>query len=279
MSIRSRDIRIVRKDKLHKTRSTRNLVDGGGGGGCPTISLGDFVGEQPYIDGSVDANGAYITGGEGPYTMTLESGSLPGGVTGLMSVETEPGIWAWLFEGTFYTDLEICTFTIGGTDANGCPITPREYTIQVRARFTNAAPGSWGPGGTGQAPITCSGLPVLLGTGIAIHSISINNASGTDLSDISIVALDPSTDQAITLIGVAAISGTQITEAVFNETSIINISSSSQPYTGEWNDSEFSSGFSEFDGYDPNGTWSFDAMSQLSSEGELTTVTIIFKPI
>jgi hypothetical protein len=254
------------------------------GGGCPTITLGDFVGEQPYIDGSVDANGAYITEGEGPYTITLESGSLPGGVTGLMSVETEPGVWVWLFEGTFYTDLVIYTFTIGGTDANGCVITPREYTVEVRARFEGTVIPYAGSSSSQILWNNITGLPTSLGTGVEIHSIEFNahvdgpytladvGCDFADLNDTAFLILFSSLSNIL--------SGQDLTNTVLSPDGVGLISSGTPPYSATFSDSQVSGSFADFNGLNPNDGF----YSNLSNEpGDVTggfiSATIIFKPI
>jgi hypothetical protein len=208
--------------------------------------------------------------------MTLESGSLPGGVTGLMSVETEPGIWAWLFEGTFYDEFGIFTFTVAGTDANGCVITPKEYTVEVWARFEDATANPL----FGVMTFAVSGLPATIGTGVRVERIEYsatvvdNSAVGLYLDDTGIPG-----NQNLLINGMT-LSGSDFTDTVFERGSVVSITSASAPYTGTFSpSSETPSGFDAFNGSDTNGNWSLYFSLFSPTDGEWIYARIIFRPI
>jgi hypothetical protein len=243
------------------------------GGGCPTISLGDFVGEQPYIDGSVDANGAYITGGEGPYTMTLLEGVLPGGVTGLMSVETEPGVWVWLFEGTFYDEFGIFTFMVGGTDANGCVITPREYTVEVWL-VSEQANIPVDPSGEGFASFSISGLPSVYGTGVILDRIEFSTTG----SEVDLYHQLQGPEDGYLINSTAELSGLECSPTIRDDAATL-ITAGSPPYSGTFRGTNGVGFATAFGGQDPNTTWSLYVANASVTPALIVYARIYFKPI
>lgn len=116
-----------------------------GGGGCPTITLGDFSGDQPVVGNDPDFAGGQVTGGSGPMTFNV-TGTLPTGTS--LEYYTESGLNFWILTGT-YSAAGSFTFTVSGTDNNGCSITPKEYTIGVCPVITLGD--NWTNGMVGQA--------------------------------------------------------------------------------------------------------------------------------
>jgi hypothetical protein len=95
--------------------------DGSNGGDCPTITLGDLT--EPYaLVGEAFSDTVAPSGGSSPYNLSITVGSLPNG----LSLNTSTGA----ITGT-PTTFESQTFTIGGNDADGCSVTPKEFTIDV----------------------------------------------------------------------------------------------------------------------------------------------------
>lgn len=350
----ARACRILRKDKLLKTRDRRSNVNGNSPP-CPTITLGPLSNptiNDPYSD-SVSPSG-----GASPYNLSVTIGALPtglslnfatGAVTGTASIH------------------ETQSFTIGGTDANGCPVTPRTYTlavqcntialsdlaqtqffagdtidevitvnpdslsgytfsivsgslpenvelylgvsgtceilntshttlvfgkstftiratdndtgcygektynIEVWAKFTKNTPVNITVISHMDIPVTISGT---IGVDVLLESTEINITRAIlDTLVVPYTLEDPAGFNAINCISQGTITGADLTNTVFSEDGVDNISTGTAPYTGTW----FAGLNGLLDGSSVNGTWKADVAGTI--QGTIDSITLTFKPI
>lgn len=260
---RVRNIRIVRSDKLHKVRNGGALVDSGSA--CPSITLGDLVDSGPFLAGE-DASdvAALITGGTGPYTPTLISGSLPAGTT-LSSVLVGSDYY-WILNGTLSFGLS--NLMIGGTDANGCPITSKAYSVKVDGQFTGLGSGVTP---TDDTLITVSGLPATYGTGVRLKTAEIFYLLTASPDGPGPILDNPTVEGEAILYGSNPVG--DIVNAVIYDISAPYpaFGTGSSPYTGNWKSG--ASSFSEFNGFPVNGDWKMNGFN-----GD-TFIVLTFEPI
>lgn len=233
------------------------------GAACPSITLGSIMGVQKYV-GDQFGNGAIVTGGTAPYTFSVTSGALPDGAV-LNQLEVSPGVFAWYLTGTA-TTFGSFTFSIGGTDANGCAITPRSYTIEVWQEFTvNAGAVVL----SDETLIPVSGLPAVYGTGVALSHITLNVTSG---GINQAPTLDSPLYSGEASIAGGLLDGDIVDAVIYNSgTGFSLMSSGTTPFTGNWSSSQNYN--TEFSGNDTNGDWIIYGL-----EGNLI-VKLTFKPI
>lgn len=250
------------------------------GAACPSITLLDLVwtgnayatvGTSNTIN--IGANFTEsATGGLAPYTLSVVSGSLPTG----MVLQYNVAKLVWRINGT-PTTFGSYTFTIGGTDANECAITPRSYTILVGEQFTENTPVPIPAFDTAVMSITVSGMPSVLGTGVQIFACAVN-ATIADLTDSAgnLLATDSATSNAF----FNALTGANLSNTIFNTSSVTNITTASAPYTGNWSDKQIDVGMiAAFVGLNTNGTYQFNFNNQTAETGTIDSVTITFLPI
>ena len=239
---------------------------------CAPITLGDFVGDQPIIGAAVTNHGAFITGGVGPFTLNT-TGTLPPGATGVEAIEASPGVWAWQFTGTTFTTFGTSTFIISGADANGCAVTPKEYTVRVGKQFVM----SGFPTIPSGVPAIIATIPVdiigTIGTDVNVYVSSIT-ALVTDSHNLTFGLHAPNGESA-SFFGAGDTSGEDVIGAnFFNDVAYPSVSTGTAPYTGDW--------FAEYGnifGSESNGDWFIMAGIQTDPEGTLVSFTFTLIPI
>lgn len=279
MTWNSRSVRIKRVDKLLKTRHRRAIV--GGGGACPAITLGDLdwrFADTPYF--ILDSGDQYaaipITGGVAPYSLSVSGGALPTGTT--LTLDGSD----WLIDGT-PTEFGSFTFTIGGTDANGCAITPREYTVEVWAQFQII--NQLFDNGTNFYIIPVTGINTTYGS---TNLVSLEfNITLADVSQVTTIGLlNPDSSIALLLSPTVPLAGSNLTGAAFYNHNITDypfITTGTAPYTGNWKDYDETSGISDsydlnYDGQNNIGDWTI-VIANSGPAGTLESAILTFKPI
>lgn len=257
----------------------------GGEAACPTITLGDL----DYISGGTDGHitvGSFCVVGLGaigsgsisagviPASLSVTSGTIPPGCT-LNHFAPIPAVDFWRISG-IPTTFGSYTFTIGGTDANGCAITPRSYNIKVGEVFTNNTPEPI-VGLSTQLIIPVSGMPNLLGTNVIIKSV-IWNATSSINDGISLYMDNGSIS--LSFNNYYTLSGSDFTDTIFDTSSVDNITDASAPYTGSFSPSQIeAAGFGKFDGTDPNTSFNFTLSDDAESTmGSFDSISILFLP-
>ena len=263
---------------------------------CPSITLLDLDWSSslnPYfIVGVYDSVslGAFFTesisAGTPPASLSITSGSIPAGTT--FSYRANRQVW-WIEgtpdPGTFGS----YTFTIGGTDANGCAITPRSYTIEVWL-MKEVTPGVIAGGGVTSFTVTVSGIAGVFGTAATLAKIDFD-ITYVDIADIGCYIDSPDTSPTGCLFPQSwdsegmNITGTPITGCIINNSSLgtfPNTATGSAPYTGNWNDlvqGETTPYYdTNFTGDTMNGTWAA-RFETIGVDGAVNYIKFYFKPL
>lgn len=275
-----RSVRIIRGDKRYKSRNTPTGL--GFAGNCPSITLSERWGNGSV--GDVFLNGVCdVFGGVGPHQIVVESGAIPDGLTiDTETYEENPGDWVFELYG-FPTTAGSYTFTVGGEDANGCPITPKEFTIQIVAQFTLT--NQTIVVGANNFLIPVSGLQSPGYTAGQLVSVEYN-ITGT-VEDLEVYFFTPdgmytTYSQFAAPYGGAAITGASLVGTVFYNSGITvypSIEGSSAPYTGTWLDDYGGGSFdAQLAGYADvmNGNWTLFIFNNGVGSYTLNSVTLTF---
>ena len=292
------DIEAINNDAIKaaieaNTTQTKLLITGRGiksigtQGDCPTITLGDlnYQGQAIPLVGTFLAGGALITGGSPGYTLDSVAGSVPG-LT--FAVAEFGGDWYFGLQGT-PTDFGSYSITPVITDANGCAITPREYTIDVWVS-KSVTPGTITADDITEFPVTVSEISGVYGTTAKLAKIEFN-LDYSDLGSIGCFIYSPSTSPGSSLFSSGwdsqgmVMTGADLTGCFINNSSLgtyANTSTGSAPYTGNWNDETLlpSNYFDDnFTGDAMNGTWTVHFETTGGITGTVNSITLYFKPL
>jgi len=252
----------------------------GGGSVCPTITLGDLN----WSESTNAPNEYFLTGGDPEYVncydivgglapYNISSDDLPAGIT--IDYVTDTKI-RFIGDGvTFGTK----TFNLYGTDANGCAITPKEYTIEVRQQDVYTGPSDIDPGlNTYIIPVSGLNNPTITSQLVSVlttlthpateelygYIVNPDNAGTSDLFILNTIGAD--FDQMV----------------IYNSAIQANpdLDTGSAPYTGNWSDAPggLFNGNACAAGINPNGDWEYNILNSGATTGTLTTVTLLFKP-
>lgn len=237
------------------------------GGGCPTITLGDL---SNGLKDTVYSDSVAPSGGQSPYNLSVTIGTLPTG----LSLNSATGA----ITGT-PTVFESQTFTIGGTEANGCAITPKEYTVQVWKEFIYTGPTVINDGSANYFLIPVSGIDTPY-AGNELVSVEVD-FTYTDLAETQLLVANP--DNYNAGLYSATLSGTALTNAIFYNNDLEDnppISGGSNPYTGTWSPESRFEGV--FTGMTTTGNWAIvinTTNTGGSSSGTFNSAKLIFKPV
>jgi len=258
---------------------------------CPSITLGPLswgLGNQYFLVGQLGASvDALISNGTAPFTPSVTAGSLPTGMS--VSVVSFFGNNYIRISGS-PTTFDSYTFTIGGTDANGCAITPKVYTIEVWVQ-KSVTPGAIAADDITEFPVTVSEISGVYGTTAKLAKIDFD----IDFADldgyIGCYIYSPDTSPADCLFPQAwdsvgmAMTGADLTGCVINNNSLgtfPNTVTGTAPYTGNWND--LNGGLidpyfdTNFTGDTMNGTWRVH-FETVTYAGSVTSIKLYFKPL
>jgi hypothetical protein len=248
----------------------QRFQDFDGGSSCPTITLYDLDwNTQPEymvvgIDRLVKIGANFsesATGGTAPYTLSVTSGSLPTGT----ALAYNPAKNVWGISG-ITTTFGSYTFTIGGTDANGCPITPKVYTLYIGKLFGGTT-GAIGPSTIDSYTFTVSGIAGVYGTNAKIGYLNLNSVTFSDLTELGVFVDGPGGGSSDYLLAQGfggmgfSMDGANLASCqIMNNTlgTYATPALGGAPYTGQWSDitPEYPAGyFSYFTGQTMNGTW------------------------
>jgi hypothetical protein len=263
------------------------------GSPCPSITLLDLtyqVGTNLVVgvgqDITIGANFSNsISGGVAPASLSVTSGSLPGGCT--FNYNASKTVWRIQYNGS--ATFGSYTFELGGTDANGCAITPRSYTIEVWVQ-KSVTPGVIAGGGVTSFPVTVSEISGVYGTAATLAKIEFGIVY-PDLTNIGCYIESPDTIPVDSLfsagwdsIGMLMI-GADLTGCVINNGTLgvyPSTSTGSAPYTGNWNDTnlgELGNYFNDnFTGDTMNGTWTA-RFETVGADGYVNSIKFYFKPL
>lgn len=248
------------------------------GGSCPTITLGDLA-IQPLVGMDVEEVGAFITEGEGPFTLNY-TGDYPDGATAIESIEVEPGVWAWHFTGATFSTLGIFTGTVSGTDANGCEVTPKEYTMEVKLLAEGVGLPTNIPGGI-EVDIPVSGLTGYYGMDYYLERSHLTVVAD-DLEVAYFQLRSPINVPLEIFNGAEGLPGTNIDANFINPYFGVypNINTASNPYDGDYNEVQQGVGYDEaLTGRDTNGTFKLYCENNGPGNTDVNAVSLLFSPI
>jgi len=187
--------------------------------------------------------------------------------TGPYSIGTTP-VTLTVDDGNGGTD--ICSTTINVVD-DSAPLPNNLGLIP----FTFSGSGSITPNNVDFVMINVSGLPNTLSAGMMTSAcLDLTHPSVQDFN-MSLIAPDFSSIN-LTQTG-SGVTGANFINTCFDIISSTSLASSSAPYTGAFNDGWLSpSGFSTFNGIDPNGTWFISNTNTGGNAGTINDVTLTF---
>ena len=280
MSWNIRKIRPIRSDGKLKTRKRFTKT-----ASCPTITLLDLDYSHSAHDGYVLTGQAGVAAYIGAWTSESTSNGLHGNLT---SSDLPPGF------SLFYSSSRHCwaiivddsqtfgskTFNISGTDDNGCPITEKEYTIDVYAEFTYTGPTDIIANDYSFFTIPITGIT---NPYVANELVSVKvSLTFPDLARITMGVSSPDFAGTAVPFNVDELSGADLTNTIFynkNITLYPSILTSSAPYTGTWNDDLDAQGFDfVLVGLNTIGDWSVIVVNDSVSTGSFLSATLLFKP-
>lgn len=249
---------------------------------CPTITLGDLstnVGQVGlFYESNID-----ITGGLGPYNLSVISGILPPG-TSLMFFH---GVWQ--INGGAITFGKY-TFTIGGTDSNGCAVTPKEYVIEIWVR-KSVTPGIVNANDSHDFTVLVSEIAGIYGITATLAKIAFDIICPDLNGSIGCFIYSPNTTPPSSLFTSGwdsqgmDMSGNNLTRCVINNNSLgsfPNTSTGMSPYTGNWNNLTDGESRNYYDffftGDTMIGIWTAH-IDTGSDPSEVSSIDFYFKPI
>lgn len=247
-----RSVRIIRGDKKYKSRNTHTTI---GTGGCPTITLGDFLNNINTIPISGGTILSLITGGTAPYTV----GTVTGDTTHLAFGILQDGVDYYLMisgDGLVNGDFGIKNINATVIDANLCESTAKDFTIEIVGSFAKSSIIPFLSSTFSEVLFeNVAGMPTILGVGCELRAVLISGqvVTGTlDNTDCYIAELQFDSKSTTFWVQGDGLSGTDFSDTNFTTQSAALIAAGTPPYSGNYSDNQGYQPFADMFGCDPN---------------------------
>jgi hypothetical protein len=271
-------------------RATGNTNLSIGGDSCPLMTIYDISNSSSIFIGSTvnykigNDFSESVSGGVAPYYLSIVSGSLPNG----LSLFYDSSKQIWKISGTA-TTFGSKTFIISGIDSVGCPITPKQYTIEVWFEGSYIGPTNIIANQDNIFTIPVTGIPGTLGAGKLV-SVEFN-ITYPELGNIGCFIESPSINlypsNTLFSLGYSSqgldMTGANLINCIIYNKNIISFPDAipgGAPYTGTFNDKgNYDSGYYDLflTGSTINGNWKIHLESIIDS-GSVNSLKITIKP-